>query len=129
MISIANSGGTAKQQDITAGRVSIYFDAVEPALRLHKTGQTRVIATTGGHRSSIAPDIPTVSESGLPGYVAETAFILMAPAGTPAAVLDRLLMASHKAMAEESLRKDLEEMAVRPVLDSTPKSSADYIRA
>jgi tripartite-type tricarboxylate transporter receptor subunit TctC len=128
MVAVPYPGGTAMQQDLIAGRVPIYFDALNSALRFHKTGQTRVIATTGGHRSSIAPDIPTVAESGLPGYVAETAFILMAPTGTPPAVVDRLVIASQKAMTDEALRKDLEEMAVRAVSDSNPKAAAEYIR-
>ena len=129
MVAVPYPGGSAMQQDLIAGRVPIYFDALNSALRFHRSGQTRVIATTGAQRSPIAPDIPTVSESGLPGYVAETAFILTAPAGTPPAVIDRLLAASQKAVADEAFRKDLEEMAVRPVVDSNPRASADYIRA
>ena len=128
MVAVPYPGGTAMQQDLIAGRVPIYFDALNSALRFHKTGQTRVIATTGGQRSVIAPDVPTVAESGLPGYVAETAFILMTPTGTPATIIDRLAVASQKAMADETFRKDLEEMAIRPVSDSNPRAAAEYIR-
>ncbi len=64
----------------------------------------------------------------MPGYVAETAFILMAPTGTPAPVIDRLLAATRKVVAEPEFQKELEDMAVRPVLDSNPKAAAEYIR-
>jgi len=129
MIAVPYPGGTAMQQDLIAGRVPIYFDALNSALRFHKSGQSRVIATTGSQRSSIAPDIPTVAESGMPGYSAETAFMLMVPTGTPATVVDRLVVASRKAMADDGLRKDLEAMAVRPVADSDPAAARRYISA
>ena len=129
MVAVPYPGGTAMQQDLIAGRVPIYFDAFNSALRFHKTGQARVIASTGSERSAIAPDIPTVSESGMPGYVAETAFILMVPTGTPQAVVDKLGAAAHKSIADEALRKDLIEMAVRPVLDSDPASASAYIQS
>lgn len=127
MVAVPYPGGTAMQQDLIAGRVPIYFDALNSALRYHKSGQSRVIATTGSQRSSIAPDIPTVAESGMPGYSAETAFILMVPTGTPATAVDRLLAASRKSMADEGLRKDLDGMAVRPVGDSDPAAARNYI--
>ncbi len=129
MVAVPYPGGSAMQQDLISGRVQVYFDAFNSALRFHKSGQTRLLATTGGQRSSSAPEIPTVAESGMPGYVAETAFILMAPAATPAPVIDRLLAATQKTMADESFRKEMEELGVRPVTDSNPKQSAEYIRA
>jgi tripartite-type tricarboxylate transporter receptor subunit TctC len=128
IVAVPYPGGSAMQQDLIAGRVPIYFDAFNSALRFHKTGQTRVIATTGAQRAAIAPDIPTVAESGMPEYVAETAFILMAPAGTPSPVIDRLVTASQKVMADEALRKDLQEMTVRPVTNSDPRATTEYIR-
>lgn len=129
MVAVPYPGGSAMQQDLIAGRVHVYFDAFNSALRFHKSGQTRLLATTGGQRSSSAPEIPTVAESGMPGYVAETAFILMAPTGTPPTVIERLLSATQKAMAEDAFRKELEELGVRAVMDSNPRASAEYIRA
>lgn len=129
MVAVPYPGGTAMQQDLIAGRVPVYFDALNSALRFHKSGQSRVIATTGSQRSPIAADVPTVAESGMPGYSAETAFILMVPTGTPALVIDKLHAATRKAMADEGMRKDLEAMAVRPVLDSNPAAARAYINA
>ena len=82
MVAVPYPGGITVQQDLISGRIQIYFDAFNSALRFHKTGQVKVLATTGGTRMAAAPDIPTVEEAGTPDYVAETAFILMAPAGT-----------------------------------------------
>ena len=128
MVAIPYPGGITVQQDLISGRIQIYFDAFNSALRFHKTGQVKVLATTGGTRMAAAPDIPTVEEAGMPDYVAETAFILMAPAGTAAPVIERLLAATRKVVVEPEFQKELEEMAVRPVLDSNPKAAAEYIR-
>jgi len=61
-------------------------------------------------------------------FVTETAFILMAPADTAAPVIERPLAATRKVFVEPEFQKELEEMAVRPVLDSNPKAAAEYIR-
>ena len=54
------AGGTAMQQDLITGRIHVYFDAFNSALRFHRSGQTRLLATTGSVRSPSAPEIPTV---------------------------------------------------------------------
>jgi tripartite-type tricarboxylate transporter receptor subunit TctC len=128
MTSVPYPGGSAMQQDLIAGRVQVYFDAFNSALRFHRSGQTRLLATTSGQRSPAAPDIPTVAET-MPGYEAEFALILMAPVGTPAPILDRLLAATQKTMAEEGFAKELEGLGVRAVIGSNPRATADYIRA
>lgn len=128
MVAVPYPGGSAMQQDLIAGRVQVYFDAFNSALRFHRSGQTRLLATTGGERSPSAPEIPTAAET-MPGYVAETAFILMAPAGTPAPVVERLLAATRSTMAEEGFAKELEALGVRAVAGSDPRAAAEYIRA
>ena len=107
----------------------VYFDAFNSALRFHRSGQTRLLATTGSERSPVAPEIPTVSEAGMPGYVAETAFMLMAPAGIPAEVTKRLVEATRTVMADKALWKELEGMGVRAVIESDPEAANAYIRA
>ena len=129
MVAVPYPGGSAMQQDLITGRVQVYFDAFNSALRFHRSGQTRLLATTGSERSPVAPEIPTVSEAGMPGYVAETAFMLMAPAGIPAEVRKRLVEATRTVMADKALWEELEGMGVRAVTESDPEAANAYIRA
>ncbi|MBV7483850.1 tripartite tricarboxylate transporter substrate binding protein [Bordetella sp. BOR01] len=128
MTAVPYKGGTLMVQDLITGRVPIYFNVLNGAIALHKSGQARILAVTGARRSRAMPDLPTVAESGLPGFESETAFILSAPAQTPQGVIDKLVAATRTVVADTAFQKDLDDMAVQPVLDSDPDKAAQFIR-
>lgn len=76
--------------DIMGGQVSLMFDSMASALPLVKSGKLRALAQTGARRSSAAPEIPTIAESGLPGYDVAGWFGILAPAGTPRDIVMKL---------------------------------------
>jgi tripartite-type tricarboxylate transporter receptor subunit TctC len=79
--------------------VAIYFSSLPPAVGLVKDGKVRALAVTGPERSKIFPDLPTVAQSGLPGYAAVLHYGIVAPAGTPKPIVDKLAAALRAAIA------------------------------
>jgi tripartite-type tricarboxylate transporter receptor subunit TctC len=76
--------------DLMAGRLDMQFSTIPPTLPLIRSGQMRALATTGGKRSAVLPELPTVAETGLPGYDAVLWMAMVTPAGVPQAVIARL---------------------------------------
>src|SRR5258705_311459 len=76
--------------DLIGGHVAIYFSSLPPAIALIKEGKVRALAVTGSARSALLPDLPTVAEAALPGYESVLHYGIVAPAGTPKAIVDKL---------------------------------------
>jgi tripartite-type tricarboxylate transporter receptor subunit TctC len=93
------------------------------ALPFIRSGELRALAITAPQRSNQAPDVPTVAESGYPGYRASVDFGLFAPAGTPQPILDRLATAAHAALRLDEMKPRLESLAMEPV-GGTPQAFA-----
>jgi len=90
MTHIPYKGSAAARTDVLSGQVDLMFDAVTTMTENIKAGKVRGIATTGRVRSSVSPELPTVSEDGVPKYEAVIWLGMMAPAGTPEAIVNRL---------------------------------------
>lgn len=104
MTHVPYKGSAPALNDLIAGQVPIMFDTMLSAMQHVKSGRLRALAITGAQRSPAAPDVPTLAESGLPGYEAYAWNGLMVPAGTPPAVINRL---------SEELRTALSQPAVQ----------------
>ena len=105
--------------DLLGGRITMIFDNMPSALPLVKSGDVRAIAVTSAKRSAAAPDIPTLAESGLPGFEASSWFALMAPAGLPKEVLARINAETARVMNLPDVRDKLTQLG----LDVAPGSS------
>lgn len=100
--------------DVIAGRAQLMFGNIAAALPLIKEGKVRALAVTSTSRATAAPELPTVSESGLPGFESLAWFGLLAPAGTPPAVLQRLEAELQKAMATPAIKERVALMGAMP---------------
>jgi tripartite-type tricarboxylate transporter receptor subunit TctC len=87
------------------GHVQMMFDAVTAMKGSIDAGQVRALATTGEKRSAVLPDVPTVSEAGVPGYEATIWLGIMAPKGTPQEIVDRLNAEIARIIAKPSIRE------------------------
>ncbi len=96
---IPYKGSAPALTDLIGGHVSIYFSSLPPAIGLVQDGKVRALAVTGPERSKIFPDLPTVAEAALPGYAAVLHYGIVAPAGTPKPIVDRLAAALRVAIA------------------------------
>jgi tripartite-type tricarboxylate transporter receptor subunit TctC len=109
--------------DLIGGHVAIYFSSMPPAIGNVKEGKVRALAVTGATRSKIFPDLPTVAEAGLPGYEAVLHYGIVAPAGTPRPVVDKLNAAMRAALASDDVRQRILADGAEP-LPSTPEEYA-----
>ena len=100
--------------EVIAGRTQLMFGNIAVALPLIKEGKVRGLAVTSTTRAAAAPELPTVSESGLPGFESLAWFGVLAPAATPPAVLQRLEAELHKAMATPLIKDRVAAMGAMP---------------
>ena len=120
-------GTTALMPDLLAGRVTLSFANIVNVVPLAREGKLRALAITSIKRSALAPDLPTMAESGFPGFEAVPWFGLFAPAGTPKDVLDKLHGETVKVLAMPEVRKKFDDLGLEPV-GNTPVEFAAVIR-
>ena len=120
-------GTTALMPDLLAGRVTLSFANIVNVVPLAREGKLRALAITSIKRSALAPDLPTMAESGFPGFEAVPWFGLFAPAGTPKDVVDKLHGETVKVLAMPEVRKKFDELGLEPV-GNTPVEFAAVIR-
>jgi tripartite-type tricarboxylate transporter receptor subunit TctC len=128
MAHIPYKGAPAAMQDLVAGRVDLMFDNLASSLAQVKGGRVRALAVTTARRSPLAPELPTIAESGLPGFDISTWFGLFVPAGTPQPVVERLHAEFTKALASPDVREKMLALGAEPV-GSTPAEFAAYVKA
>src|SRR6266571_4350965 len=123
---VAYRGTTALLPDLLAGRVTLSFGNIVNVLPLVREGRLRAFAVTSIKRSAIASDLPTMDESGFPGFEAVPWFGLMAPAGTPPAIVDRVHRDTARILAMPDVRKKLNDLGL-DVIGGSPAELAAAI--
>lgn len=125
MLHVPYKGSAPAVTDLLGGQVQSMFDNTPSALPHVQAGRLRAIAITSTQRSPLLPDVPTVAESGFPGFDVQSWFGLAAPAGTPRPVIDRVNTALNQVLAEPDMRRRLQEMAATPV-PGTPEQMRSF---
>src|SRR5690349_10564694 len=116
---IPYKGSPPALQDVVGGQVTMTFDNITTAWPLAKAGKLRALAVTTAKRSPIAPDVPTLAESGLAGYEVGSWQGVFAPAGTPPDVVKRLNTEIVKIINMPDVRAKLEALGAEPVGNSS----------
>jgi tripartite-type tricarboxylate transporter receptor subunit TctC len=101
--------------DLLAGRLTLMVDTAPAVLQYIKAGKVKVLAVTKPSRTTILPDVPTVSESGYPGFDAQAWLGFLAPRGTPQATIDTLAKASTQILASKSFVAKMASLGAEPV--------------
>ena len=114
--------------DLLGGRISMIFDNMPSALPLVKSGDVRAIAVTSATRAPALPNVPTIAESGLPGFEASSWFALVAPAGLSKDVLARINAETARVLALPDVREKLEKLGL-DLAPGTPEALASHIQA
>jgi len=125
MVHVPYKGGGPALTDLIAGQVEMYFAGISTALPLIKDGKLRAIAVTSARRTAIMPEMPTIAESGLPGFEIGNWYAIVAPAGTPRPIVMRLNSELNKALAMADVKKRFLDLAADPI-GSTPEELAAY---
>ncbi len=113
---------------VLAGHVDMIFGSLGPTVPHIRGGKVRALAVTGNARSTALPDVPTLQEAGVPDYNVSTWWGLLAPAGTPPAIVDRLARSVEKAAALPHIKEQFVNMGVEAA-SSTPAEFAAFIKA
>jgi tripartite-type tricarboxylate transporter receptor subunit TctC len=127
MTHVPYRGGAQALADLAGGHIDLMFESVPTALPFIRSGTVTAIATTTPQRVRALPDLPTIAESGLPGYELTWWFGLAAPANLPQEILQRLAGALREAVAGAELRGALLAMGADPV-DDSPEEFARSVR-
>ncbi|MEO7403038.1 MAG: tripartite tricarboxylate transporter substrate binding protein [Burkholderiales bacterium] len=118
--------------DVAAGRIEVLIGTVSHVLPHQKAGRMKALATTGAQRSAVAPDYPTVAESGVPGYEADVWFAMFAPAKTPREIVMRLNAEVNKALQLADIRDKMRSQNLDiqggPPEDLARVVASDFVR-
>jgi tripartite-type tricarboxylate transporter receptor subunit TctC len=128
MVHVPYRGAAAALTDLLGGQVAVYFASGPVAAGQLKGGRIRAIAVTSLKRSPTMPEVPTVAESGLPGFDASSWYGVLVPAGTPRDIIARLHAESVRAMQSPDLRERMTAEGGEPI-GSTPAEFAAFIRS
>ena len=115
--------------DLLAGRIDTYFPGLVSSLPHIESGKLRALGVTGRKRSVSAPNVPTIEEAGLKGYELTPWHGLLAPAGTPRPVIDKIHGDVVKALQVPAVRRKLVGAGIDNIIGSTPAELATFIRA
>lgn len=128
MLHVPYRGSAPAMNDLLGGQVQSMFDNTPSALPHVRGGKLRAIAITSAQRSPLLPDVPTLAESGFPGFDVQSWFGLAAPAGTPRAVVDRLNAELGKTLTNPEVRQRLLNLAATPA-PGTPEQMRSFAAA
>ena len=127
LLHVAYKGSAPAEADLVGGQVQAMFASVVSALPKVQAGQIKALAVTSSTRSPAAPELPTIQEAGVPGYEADAWAGLLAPAGTPPEIIERLNKAVHKAMAQPDVKERLDGLGAQASFGS-PADFDAFIR-
>lgn len=127
LVHIPYKGSSGARTDVIGGQVELMFDAVTTMVEQVRAGKVKAIATTGKTRSDVLPEVPTLNESGVPGYEATIWLGLMAPKGTPKAVVDKLNDAVSKISSQAEVKQIWAKQGAVPLV-MTAEAFEKYTR-
>ena len=128
MTHVPYKGSSAALPDVMSGQVNVMFDNAPSVMQHIRGGKLKAIAVTSGKRSPALPNVPTIAESGLPGFEASSWFGVLAPAGTPKDIIEKLSTAIAKSLQTVEMKDRLAGQGAEAV-GNTPEQFAAHIKA
>ena len=128
IVHIPHKGSGEARTSVMSGQVEVMLDAITTMAPMARAGRVRALGTTGLKRSSVLPDVPTISEAGVKGYEATIWLGIMAPTGTPKPIIDRLNAEIGKIVARPDVKKAWNEQGAEP-MTMTPAEFEKYLNA
>src|SRR5215210_6781557 len=128
LVHVPYPGSAQAIADVLTGRIALLFSPASTVLPHVRDGTLKALATTGAKRTAIAPELPTMAEAALPGYETDLWLALLAPTGTPRAVIDTLSLAVNEALQVNEVVAPLRAQGIDP-LGGTPEEFGRYLEA
>jgi tripartite-type tricarboxylate transporter receptor subunit TctC len=126
MVHVPYKGGGLAMNDLLGGQVDIFFATMPAAMPFIKSGKLKTLAVTSEKRSVVLPNLPTIAESGMPGYSASTWYGIYAPKGTPTDIVHKIHEATVEVLKIPELREQLIQRGFEPIGNS-PDQFASFI--
>jgi tripartite-type tricarboxylate transporter receptor subunit TctC len=128
IVHVPYKGASAAMTDLIGGQIQMMFAPILAMLPMTKAGKLKALGVTSAQRSTIAPDIPTIAEAGVPGYEVTGWYGFVAPAGTPRMVISRVYEETRKGLESPAMKERLKGQGLEP-LAASPEESARFIKA
>ena len=128
IVHVPYRGGAPAITDLIAGHVDIMFESLQSIAPFARDGKVRALGVSGATRSPAFPELPTIAEAGVPGYLAPTWTGVIAPAGVPRPIVDKLNAAINKALVSESFKEKFAKIGDEPA-GGTPEDFAATIKS
>jgi tripartite-type tricarboxylate transporter receptor subunit TctC len=118
MVHVPYRGAVPALNDVIAGHIDMFFDTVTTSVPMYRSGKVRILAVGSAERSPVVPEVPTLAESGLPGFRSVTWFALVAPPATPAALADKINRDVVDALRSPDVAERLARLTLEPMIGS-----------
>jgi tripartite-type tricarboxylate transporter receptor subunit TctC len=129
IVHVPYKGSAPMDTDLMGGQIAMAFDATPTALPLALSGKVRALGAGMAKRLAAMPGLPTLQEQGVLGFECYTWNAILAPAGTPEPIVDRLNTAINKSLADPAVYSSLQKAGIDPSLGSTPQQTAAFVKA
>lgn len=129
IVHVPYKGSPQSLTELMGGQLSTVFAPMLTAMPHFKSGRIKPLAVTTAQRTAVAPELPTIAESGVPGYESHAWFGILAPAGTPREIVTRLNKESLAILAQPDVRESLKQQGADPAEPNTPEQFASYIQS
>jgi tripartite-type tricarboxylate transporter receptor subunit TctC len=126
MVHVPYAGSPQAVTDLLAGRIQLFFSPASTVLQHVRDGKLVALASTEAKRTAIAPELPTMVVAGLPGFETGLWFGLLAPAGTPKEIVDKLARAANEALQADEVAKALAPQGI-DLVGGSPEDFARYL--
>jgi tripartite-type tricarboxylate transporter receptor subunit TctC len=118
MVHVPYRGAVPALNDVIAGHIDMFFDTVTTSVPMYRSGKVKILAVGSAERSPVVPEVPTLAESGLPGFRSVTWFALVAPPATPAALADKINHDVVDALRSPEVAERLARLTLEPMIGS-----------
>ncbi len=124
MVHIPYRGAVAALNDVIAGHIDMFFDTLTTSVPMYRGDKVKILGVGGAERSAVVPEVPSIAESGVPGFRSVTWFAIVAPPGTPAALTDKI----NRDVVEGLQRPDVKDKLQKLTLEPIAGTPADAVR-
>jgi tripartite-type tricarboxylate transporter receptor subunit TctC len=125
MLHVPYRGAMPALNDVVAGHIDMFFDTLTTSVPMFRGAKVKILAVGSVERSPILPEVPTIAESGLPEFRSVTWFAIVAPPGTPVALVERINRAVTDALRRPGVKKRMNLLALEPLI-GTPADAARF---
>src|SRR5271169_836726 len=129
IVHVPYKGSAPMDTDLLGGHIAMAFDATPTAMPLAQSGKIRALGAGMATRLRAMPDLPTLQEQGVKDFECYTWNVILAPAGTPKPIIDRLNAAINKSLADPVVFSSLQKAGIDPTPGSTPQQTAEFVKA